>query len=105
MFATDTCLLCGDGHTIKNKKTEEVINFADSIEIGNHCWIGKFSNILKNSKVAEGCIVGMSTNVTASVIASPNSIIAGNPAKVIKTNIEWERTSPSVYKTDLDANQ
>jgi acetyltransferase-like isoleucine patch superfamily enzyme len=47
--------------------------------------------ILKNVKIAEGCIIGRSAIVTKS-FDKPNCAIAGNPAAVVKEKVEWARS-------------
>ena len=59
-----------------------------SVEIGSYCWIGMGSVILPNVKLGSHCIIGAGSVVTKSF---PNySVIAGNPARVIKTLDENE---------------
>lgn len=54
------------------------------IEIGDNVWVGANVSILKGAKIGNNCIVA-----TGSVVLSgnypDNSILAGNPAKVVKT--------------------
>lgn len=52
------------------------------IQIGNDVWIGCMSVILKGITVGEGAIVGAGSVVTKNV--PPYTIVAGNPAKVIR---------------------
>ncbi|MGG6310598.1 acyltransferase [Paenibacillus macerans] len=52
------------------------------IVIGNNCFIGCNSIILKGTVLGEGCVVGAGAVVSGKY--PPNSVIAGNPAKVIK---------------------
>jgi acetyltransferase-like isoleucine patch superfamily enzyme len=54
------------------------------IEIGDDVWIGAQSSILKNVKIGSGCIVATGSVVIAGDYP-PNSLIAGNPARVVKT--------------------
>lgn len=52
------------------------------IVIGNNCFIGCNSIILKGTVLGDGCVVGAGAVVSGKF--PPNSVIAGNPAKVIK---------------------
>ena len=54
--------------------------------IGANCFIGGCSLILPGVEIGDNCVVGAGSVVTKSV--PPRSIVAGNPAKVIRSNIE-----------------
>ena len=53
------------------------------IKIGNDCWIGAKATILDGVVIGDGCIIAAGAVVTKGSYP-PNSIIGGNPAKVIK---------------------
>ena len=55
---------------------------AKEIKIGKNCFIGCNSIILKGTVLGEGCVVGAGAVVAENFEA--NSIIAGNPARVIR---------------------
>ncbi|MGU3432746.1 acyltransferase [Actinomycetes bacterium M1A6_2h] len=55
-------------------------------EIGENCFIGGNSIILPGVKIGNGCVVGAGSVVVRDV--ESGSIVAGNPAKVIKTGME-----------------
>ncbi len=55
----------------------------DEIEIGNDVFIGARAIILKGSKIGDGSVIGAGSVVTSYV--PPNSIFAGNPAKMVGT--------------------
>lgn len=61
---------------------------ADSkpIIIKNNVWLGQYSRILKGVVVGENSIVASNSVVTKDVPS--NSIVAGNPAHVVKRNIQ-----------------
>lgn len=52
------------------------------VKIGNNVWIGDKATILPNVTIGDGAVVGANTVVTKDVPAY--SVVAGNPAKVIK---------------------
>lgn len=52
------------------------------IKIGKNCFIGCNSIILKGTELGDGCVVGAGAVVAGKFEA--NSVIAGNPAKVVK---------------------
>lgn len=54
--------------------------------IGTNCFIGGNAIIMPGVKVGNSCIVGSGSVVTRDV--PDNSIVAGNPARVIKSGIE-----------------
>lgn len=65
--------------------------YADSlpITIGKNTWIGKNSLILKGVIISENSIVSANSVVTKNVPA--DSIVGGNPAKIVKQDINTSR--------------
>lgn len=55
------------------------------VVIGDNCWIGRNSSIMKGVVIGENSVVAACSVVTKSV--PPNSMVAGNPAKIVKTNV------------------
>ena len=53
------------------------------IKIGDNVWIGDKATILSNVSIGDGSIVAANSVVTKNV--PPYSVVAGNPARVIKT--------------------
>ena len=93
MFSGEIAIWATDGHIIKDLSTNEIINRKkNGIVIGEHCWIGHKVTILKNTILADNTIVGAKSLVSGH-FTEPNTIIAGNPAKVIKKNVIWDRAS------------
>jgi acetyltransferase-like isoleucine patch superfamily enzyme len=77
-----------DYHTLK---TDEKSNSRDgSIIIDDNVWIGCNVTILKNVSISSNVVIAANSVVTKSVSES-NVLVAGNPARVIKRGIEWER--------------
>lgn len=90
MFAYNTTVYNTDSHSVfQNGK---LINKAENLIIGDHVWICGNVEILKNSTVPKGCIVGKNALVSGK-FETENAVIAGLPAKVIKNGIMWDRKS------------
>lgn len=89
LFSNSISIWCSDGHSIYEKGTKNRINTVkNSVKIGNHCWIGEGVRLTKNSQIPDNTIVGMGSLVTSS-FSETHTIIAGNPAKVVKRNVDW----------------
>lgn len=56
-----------------------------AIIIGENCWIGRNVSILKGVTIGDNSVIAANSVVTKSIPA--NCIAAGNPAKVVKTDI------------------
>lgn len=63
----------------------DAINKGDTI-IGNDVWIGYNATILPGVTVGDGAIIGANSTVTKNV--APYTIVAGNPAKVIRKRFD-----------------
>lgn len=68
--------------------------------IGKNCFIGGRALILPGVEIGDGCVVGAGAVVTKSV--PPGSVVAGNPAKVIRSAIE---VGPYGRFVDADMNE
>lgn len=100
MFSDDIRLYCTDFHCIVDN-LGKLLNPAKSIIIGDHVWLAHHVSILKNTKIADNSIIGLGSVVTKSFTQS-NVIIAGSPAKIVKTNVNWNRKSPKEYTQDKE---
>ena len=65
----------------RNNDIKEKIK-SKPVKIGKNCFIGVNSIILKGTELGDGCIVGAGAVVSGKFPS--NSVIVGNPAKVIK---------------------
>jgi acetyltransferase-like isoleucine patch superfamily enzyme len=77
-----------DGHSILDMEGNR-INPPKDVVIGEHVWIGYGANILKGTVLGNDSIVGAQSLVTG-ITAPANSIVAGTPAKVLKTGCNWD---------------
>lgn len=83
-----------DNHTIQSVATEtasEQISAEKSstapVVIQDHVWIGMNVMVLKGVTIGEGAVVAAGSLVNKDV--PPHSLVAGVPAKVMKTNVSW----------------
>jgi len=65
------------------------------IVIGRNCWIGQNARIQKGVTIGDNSIIAANSVVTKDVPA--NAIAAGNPAKIVKTNID-QIPAPTTYE-------
>ena len=93
MFSENIEIYCSDGHSILDK-TNQIINTGKNVIIGDHVWIGMDTKIGKNVKISNNSVIGWNSVVTKK-FDQENCIIAGNPAKIVKSNISWTRESPN----------
>ena len=56
-----------------------------AVIIGENCWIGRNATILKGVSIGDNSVIAANSVVTKSI--PNNCIAAGNPAKVVKTEI------------------
>jgi sugar O-acyltransferase (sialic acid O-acetyltransferase NeuD family) len=56
------------------------------VEIGTSCYVGTNASVIDNLKIGDYCLIGMGSVVLHDV--SENTVIAGNPARVLHRTIE-----------------
>jgi acetyltransferase-like isoleucine patch superfamily enzyme len=90
MFAYDIDIRTGDSHSIVAADTNERINYAKDVIIGNHVWVAAHSVILKGVIIKDNSVVATGSIVTSKYSVS-EILIGGNPAKKLKEGISWTR--------------
>ncbi|KQY49045.1 hypothetical protein [Rhizobium sp. Root483D2] len=65
------------------------INYARSIVIENHVWVGRGVTLLKGTRIGEGAIIGAGSTISGTV--EPRTLVVGPPKKVIRRNVHWHR--------------
>lgn len=88
MFSANIVIRVGDSHSILDNSTKQRINPSDDVSIGDNVWIGNQVCILKGTRISANSIVGTGAIVTKAFDES-NIAIAGNPARIIRSNIDW----------------
>ena len=96
MFSYGIDVWCSDIHTIINFDGKP-LNRGKFIEIGNHVWVGKDVKIGKNTKISSNSVIGWASVVTKE-FDETNVVIAGNPAKIVKRNINWNARDIENYE-------
>lgn len=81
IISSNVTISDSDGHKINNESNIK------PIFIGNNVWIGEAAHIMKGCTIGDGAIVASGAIVTHDVPA--NTIVAGIPAKIIKSDINW----------------
>jgi len=82
-IARDVIIRDTDAHEL----VEEGFKKTKPVKIGNHVWIGTRAIIMKGVTVGDGAVVAAGAVVTKDV--PKNSVVAGIPARVIKTIERW----------------
>lgn len=88
MLSSNINVRTGDSHSVVDYEGNR-INPASSVEIGDHCWVGEGAKVLKGVVLKNDTIVASGSIVTKSF--SSNVLIAGNPARIIKENVSWDK--------------
>lgn len=100
MISSNVSIWATDAHALFNKGENKAYNLAKPIVIGDHVWLGYDVKIAKGVTIPDNSVVGMGA-VVLGKFTEPNTIIAGNPAKVIKTNIDWDRDNAYQYNQSV----
>ncbi len=88
MLSGNICLRTGDSHSILDSTTLKRTNRSRSIVIGEHVWIGNTVLIFKGVQIGAHSIVGGGSVVSGKTYPE-HSLIAGNPAVVVRENVDW----------------
>lgn len=104
MFSFGITLYNTDGHPIFDASSGNIINPVKKMQIGNRVWVGANVAILKNTVIKDDCIIGMGSIVNSRYATIPiaKSIIAGNPAKVVKSNVCWDSNGSLGYVQNVN---
>ncbi len=90
MFSQDVSLFASDGHSVLDMKNRKNLGAEKrEVRLEDHVWIGRGATVLHNSIIESDCIVGANSLVKGRF--TRGSIIAGNPASVVRTEVSWDR--------------
>lgn len=88
MFSYNIVVRNTDSHKVIDAETGVITNPSRDVVLGEHVWVCQNSSILKGCKIGDNSIVAFGAVATKGCEAG--SILAGNPAKVVKTGITWD---------------
>jgi len=103
MFATHSYVTDADWHDLYDR-TAAPGNTAEVV-LGDNVWVGDSAIICKGVRIGENTIVGAGAVVASDL--PPNSVAAGNPARVIR-QLDPERmliTRESLFNRDVSYDQ
>ncbi len=92
MLSYNVIIRTEDAHVIYDCKTMQVLNKPQDVNIGNHVWIAAKTTVLKGTNIPDNCIIG-TYSLLNKRFEEENCMIAGMPAKVIKTGVNWDRSN------------
>ena len=102
LFSWGIKMRTSDGHSVIDLNLDKAVNLPADIYIGDHVWMGEDVKILKGIYIPNNCVLGGFSVITKSFSKKDsNSVIAGFPAKVVKSNITWDRKKADEYNNNL----
>lgn len=93
LFSWGDEIRTGDHHAIYAQGTKQVLNPNKNVKIGTHVWVGSNVLILKGACIPNDSIIGANSTITKQ-FTKQHAIIAGTPAKNIKSNVDWGYEAP-----------
>lgn len=103
MFSYNVNIYNTDMHPLLNAVDKNIINKAGALKIGDHVWVGYNTTILKNTIISDNCVIGWGSIVSSKYgKALSGCVIAGNPAKIVKTDITWDSNGSQGYVQNTD---
>jgi acetyltransferase-like isoleucine patch superfamily enzyme len=85
LISWEVLIMDSDQHNLRNRNGE-IINNPKRIKIDSNVWIGARSTILKGVHIGHDVIIAANSLVSKSYLES-NTVIGGNPAKKIKSDV------------------
>lgn len=76
-----------DIYPIYDNNTKQRVNFAKSVFIGDHVWIGHLAYISRGVKIGSGAIIENNTFIQHDGKIPSNSLVLGNPARIERKNV------------------
>lgn len=89
MIAYGVTIFNTDAHPVFDINTGKLLNKVNETKIGNHCWLGAKTTVLKNTVIPDNCILGYGA-IASGKFEEEHCVLAGNPAKIVKRGVTWD---------------
>ena len=86
LVSWETMIMDEDWHKLQDTQTGKIHDKHKQISIGDNVWICYRSVLLKGTHIPNGCTIAADA-VVSGKFEIDNSILAGVPAKIVKSNI------------------
>ena len=93
-----------DIHPIYDNQSKQRINYAQSVFIGDHVWIGHLAYISRGVQIGSGAIVDNYSFVPHNARIHSNSLVVGNPARIEKQNVFYTKEFLGYHKAEDSVN-
>jgi carbonic anhydrase/acetyltransferase-like protein (isoleucine patch superfamily) len=87
LFSSETHIRTGDSHSVLDLQGNR-INYSKNVVLGNHVWLGYRAVLTKGAEIPDNSVVSLGAIVTKT-FDTPNIILGGVPAKIVKDGINW----------------
>lgn len=94
LISWDVKIWSSDTHSLLD--AEGRVRAGKALHIGNHVWVGHGVHIGKNSYIADDCVIGWGSTVSGR-FETPNCVLAGSPARVVKEGVSWDKRRPDEF--------
>jgi len=89
LFSSEIIFRTGDSHSVVDMEGNR-LNQSKDIILEDHVWVGSRVTVLKGVKISANSVIAAGSVVTRK-FENINVAIGGNPAKIIKREINWTR--------------
>ena len=100
LISSNTVFRTGDSHSLLDLNGNR-INPSQNIIIGNRVWVGQRAVVLKGATIADDSVVSLGAVVTKQ-FTEGKAVLAGVPARVVKTDIKWYKERIEVKRGTED---
>lgn len=94
LFSTGVSVRGSSHHGLWDLETGRLLNPEVGIEIGDHVWIGDGVVVLNKAVIPSGSVVG-ARSVVNKAHSDENALLAGVPASVRRTGVDWTDEFPA----------